>query len=672
MDIHIKYIRILRTRGKTKAIEYIKTLRADVYKLLSLSSSGEFFKETKIIVHKDLLFLKSKRSYGVPFLKLLLTVLSASRILRSEVSPDISTITGPSKLKKYPFSSLDFREFWIALGYKKVGEIKTSVPKFVSFKSYHKTTNTGPNGQALFYCIEDLNLLYNNHPDVLKDLLFIGGSKLQDVITNILHFIEPILVFLRNSIYYKHNNRQLCIRRISCFPEKEGKTRVVAIFDYFSQTSLRPLHNYLFKVLKKIPQDYTFNQTGFLDTIGNQEVYYSIDLTAFTDRFPILVNRDLLASRFGILYANSWKRIMTVPLLYNGQLISYSTGNPMGAYSSWNSTALSHHFIVWKSCKNLGIDWSTLPYALLGDDIVICHKAVALEYCRLIRTIGVQWNNSKTHVSPHFFEFAKRIYWNDSDLTPFPLPGLYAEHKTVSGFTQIMLNASSKGFGTAETLLDSFEQFLSLYKKPRRLRRKLITWGQEMLVISSVIQGKSSAGRIRPFLESISPSLSSLSDEVMHNIVSHCVMIMFSESCSKLLDKGNKKPLGVFPEVFTIFLTSLTVKESVEPSYNKIIPSNYTIRKDPCEIINDLPQSIPLTFVWGLITERYILSTQRALKIDLNGGDWDLVFNDLLIPKSDHDVFSSRSSPTIFKTSGRIFILIKEQIKTLLAYPNLM
>jgi hypothetical protein len=322
MDIHHKYIRVIKTRGKIQAINYIKGLRSDVYKLLSLSPDGMFFKQDKIFIHKDLMFLKRKGVvFRVPFLKLLLTVLSCSRTLRLKSSPDISTITGPSKLKKYPFNKRDFDEFWVALGYKKVGKVDTFVPNSLRFKSYHKTTKTGPNGQALFNSIDDLNLLYRSHPNVLKDIIYIGGMKLQSYLISILHFIDPILSYISSSSLYTNKNFN-CIRRVSHFSEKEGKTRVVALFDYFSQTALRPLHNYLFKVMRHIPQDYTFNQTDFLTTIGGKKIYYSIDLTAFTDRFPVLINRDLLSSRFGISYANSWMRIMTQPLYFEGEYIS--------------------------------------------------------------------------------------------------------------------------------------------------------------------------------------------------------------------------------------------------------------------------------------------------------------------------------------------------------------
>lgn len=52
-------------------------------------------------------------------------------------------------------------------------------------------------------------------------------------------------------------------RVLRSFPDKELKVRTIAIGDYFSQGALKPLHSYLFRVLKRIPQDCTFDQGGF-------------------------------------------------------------------------------------------------------------------------------------------------------------------------------------------------------------------------------------------------------------------------------------------------------------------------------------------------------------------------------------------------------------------------
>jgi len=95
------------------------------------------------------------------------------------------------------------------------------------------------------------------------------------------------------------------IRRLSYFPDREGKTRVIALGDYMSQTVLKSLHMYLFRALKKIPQDCTFDQGGFQKTLLNSEYYYSVDLTAATDRFPIKVIMSVLAGHLPTEYVKA-------------------------------------------------------------------------------------------------------------------------------------------------------------------------------------------------------------------------------------------------------------------------------------------------------------------------------------------------------------------------------
>jgi len=44
------------------------------------------------------------------------------------------------------------------------------------------------------------------------------------------------------------------------------------------------------------------------------------------------------------------------PFVIDGKMISYSVGNPMGAYSSFASFALAHHYVIFYCCKQLGLD----------------------------------------------------------------------------------------------------------------------------------------------------------------------------------------------------------------------------------------------------------------------------------------------------------------------------
>jgi hypothetical protein len=64
-------------------------------------------------------------------------------------------------------------------------------------------------------------------------------------------------------------------------------------------------------------------------------------------------------------------------------------------------------------------------YALLGDDIVINHHGVAAEYRTLLKSIGVDISDAKTHVSDDTYEFAKRWIYRGLEVSPAPLGSLF-------------------------------------------------------------------------------------------------------------------------------------------------------------------------------------------------------------------------------------------------------
>jgi len=65
---------------------------------------------------------------------------------------------------------------------------------------------------------------------------------------------------------------------------------------------LKPLHDCLFSILKKIPMDGTFDQHAPLEVlISNKLVghkFYSFDLSSATDRLPIKLQCDILNIMF--------------------------------------------------------------------------------------------------------------------------------------------------------------------------------------------------------------------------------------------------------------------------------------------------------------------------------------------------------------------------------------
>jgi len=100
----------------------------------------------------------------------------------------------------------------------------------------------------------------------------------------------------------------------------------------------------------------------------------------------------------------------------------------MGAYSSWAAFTLTHHMVVqW--CAHLCGKANFSQYIMLGDDIVIKDDKVAKMYIKWINKLGAELSISKTHVSPDTYEFAKRWFCGDEEITGVPTNGIVNNYK---------------------------------------------------------------------------------------------------------------------------------------------------------------------------------------------------------------------------------------------------
>jgi hypothetical protein len=224
--------------------------------------------------------------------------------------------------------------------------------------------------------------------------------------------------------------------RLALLPEAAGKIRVVALADVWTQWALHPLHKWLFEILREIPQDGTYDQLApvkeLLKRVSQDTVIFSYDLSAATDRIPVVIQARLLGVIFGEDFAEAWKNLLVGrPYVVservareNGlgsRFLRYAVGQPMGAYSSWGMLALVHHAMVQFSAHRAGIKgWFTL-YAVLGDDIVIADARVAAKYRALCRALGVEIGLAKSLVSTgQTLEFAKRLFFNGKDVSGLP------------------------------------------------------------------------------------------------------------------------------------------------------------------------------------------------------------------------------------------------------------
>jgi len=232
------------------------------------------------------------------------------------------------------------------------------------------------------------------------------------------------------------NNTLAPLGRLSFKKEAAGKLRIFAMVDGWTQSILKPLHDALFDLLAKIPNDATFDQdAAFKRAISKSKISghcYGYDLSSATDRLPIVLQGVILEGLIGRMLASLWQIILVerdyyIPVNSYGievKSVRYSVGQPMGALSSWAMLALCHHGILQYCSKLIGnTGWNT-DYEVLGDDIVIFSPPLAKKYVEVMALFGVELNMAKSVVSHKkvpVVEFAKRTALNGRDVSPISL-----------------------------------------------------------------------------------------------------------------------------------------------------------------------------------------------------------------------------------------------------------
>jgi hypothetical protein len=242
-------------------------------------------------------------------------------------------------------------------------------------------------------------------------------------------------LFQTESLMTKHSVRAhglgpgLGLSQFAIKEEAAGKIRLFALMDSITQSVMSPLHDYMFAILRKIPNDGTFNQEASIERSQDKAVSancaYSFDLTAATDRLPVILTAFLFSTIVGIrMFGGLWRKIMVKrPFAFNSQVAKklgvsdgpyfYEVGQPMGALSSWPGLAITHHWIVQLAALRAGKTgpgvWF-LGYEILGDDLVIFDADVAAKYLQIMAVLGCEINLNKSIVSTSrpVFEFAKR------------------------------------------------------------------------------------------------------------------------------------------------------------------------------------------------------------------------------------------------------------------------
>jgi hypothetical protein len=349
--------------------------------------------------------------------------IQATRLESLKIKPDYSTITAPYKGRNYTIPTSFIKEF--------VKVYNLSLPKHTyTLKDHYVSVKASPNGQATLSSLWSPRLLSG---DQIRWILKIVDKNF---VNNIMKMV--VLAWVNKKLPFQFNvkDHHQHTGRLSIIKDPELKMRVIAMVDYLSQFTLKPIHDGILSLLKaKLPQDRTFTQDPFNKWSDNNDSFFSLDLSAATDRFPIVLQKKLLAIVYNDYeFANCWANLLSKRefLSPEGDKFTYSVGQPMGAYSSWAAFTLTHHLVVAWAAKLSGFEAGTFKdYILLGDDIVIKHNVVANRYIALMTKFGVDISLQKTHISKNMYEFAKRWIRSGVEVTGVPLKGILSNWANV-------------------------------------------------------------------------------------------------------------------------------------------------------------------------------------------------------------------------------------------------
>jgi len=699
-----RFLNLKANRGIPDTIRSFKESRAGIHSYLASLDARKWhspltLKSLKVPRRiRGFIIRSQKTKVFYPVIRLALTSLYLTRGLYLEPKPNMENITPASTMKEIPGFYDHVESFWLALGCSPLQ--MGTIPSSVRWRRFHFTTKSGPNGPALWSAIADLHKLPRS---LLDSIRVIGGERLASSMERLLEVAE---IGYTNTFFDGVKPR--LFRRIAAIPSQEGKTREVAILDYWSQTCLKPVHNYLFLLLKRIPQDCTFAQGSFISKLPKWDEtthkYHSFDLKAATDRFPIEVICRILEPRFTPVYVKHWRNIMVgYPFRFGDQDISYGAGNPMGAYSSWNSFALAHHYVLYYCSKVLGIDWKCVPYVLLGDDIVIKHDGIAKVYKEVIESLGVEISIAKSHISPYFYEFAKRIIHQDVEVTPFPIAALWETRKQPSMMLNVVDSESRKGWNPTEEIPAVLAKLFVLLKYNHR---RVMTI-KKMLLITSLslktLKGNLSAqDALKAIAERYFPNLNTLAIKIP-DLIWQLVIVKLQqksmkghsergkslfESADAIKELDRDRPIPVnsnaFLKLFSItdyYAPPKTKEEraaahkrrrSIPPTSSSLAHSGFMAMSDVEQFRYDYPVESPegyvnttndtgsllsnipfmevCNFLYMMLKE-FIEGTANLSK--LLTGDWKTKLRSLQLPESDK-VFRIRNQDIRTSSSYRL------------------
>jgi hypothetical protein len=198
------------------------------------------------------------------------------------------------------------------------------------------------------------------------------------------------------------------------------KCRSIASPYRIHQLALKPLGDVLYNTLKFLPWDCTHQQDKAYPVIQkflkNSKIVHSIDLTSFTDVFPLELQMQVLYEIFG----DNNPHVLAFKAVSEGRWsssigeIRWNKGQPLGLYPSFALAGLTHGLLL---ALLAGVYHQ--QFFVRGDDVIILDDNLYERYIKTLELLECPWSPDKTISSNVIAEFAGKIILSDAIIPQF-------------------------------------------------------------------------------------------------------------------------------------------------------------------------------------------------------------------------------------------------------------
>jgi len=500
-----KLMKILETQGALGLVLYLKVSYVSIQKyvggqrLNTTQGLGSLVRlQNGLPAWLPLHARKNIRSGHAPTIRLWLSVLYVFRCLSTKVTSrrhpvmkQLGDVESLQLVQTEPIVSLiqEFRLFLREHFVPSLGGIRP-IPGFIEGDPYVATRmfHAGPSGTpAIRYAGVDsiawqayentrlgssLRCMFSLNNDTGRAGLPCFEDMREDADAIALYELRQHLTFPKPPI---------SISRITALYEPAGKVRLIAIFDYWTQRQLKPLHDDLFRVLKGMVWDGTHDQNGLWHHLLSSHkvpgaINSSLDISSATDMIPrelygVLLDELYvpLPSPIGGEYGHEFTQysdiVLTLltdrPFLAPSEVqpegihddpitVRYGRGQPMGALASFGLLGLWHHAWVQFAAHRVGsqlltfddlhnaysaggsVTQPTYVYGVCGDDSAMIEfnqgPEVADEYLRISELLGIPIKLIKSFYNAKCISFISRY----AAITEYS-PASFREELNVTG-----------------------------------------------------------------------------------------------------------------------------------------------------------------------------------------------------------------------------------------------